>query len=127
MSVEPFYDQLMPALGLTNKRYCNVDEDGEWTDGELATHNTVEYYEPAGRGATPFFIGFVEDRGVTATRTRIAFRIQSLADAQRWIAFLKAAGARNIELSDDMATYPAIFFEDPCDTKLELCARKPKA
>ena len=29
-AVETFYDDLMPEIGLTEKRYAFVDPDGEW-------------------------------------------------------------------------------------------------
>jgi hypothetical protein len=40
-----------------------------------------------------------------------------------WEPRLRELGAREIEFSEDMDTYPALFFEDPGGTKLELCAR----
>ncbi len=123
-AVEPFYDKLMPALGLSEKRYSNVDENANWSNAEAANHNTVEYYEPARTGAASFFIGFIEDRAMSPTSTRIAFRVDTLNDAQRWLDFLSTVGAQKVELSDDMGAYPAIFFQDPSGTRLEICARK---
>jgi hypothetical protein len=38
---------------------------------------------------------------------------------------LEDAGACNIEPSAEMSAYPAVFFEDPAGTKLELVARRP--
>ena len=40
------------------------------------------------------------------------------------IALLGKIGATNIEPSDTMETYPAVFFEDPGGTKLELIGRE---
>ena len=40
------------------------------------------------------------------------------------IALLGRIGAVNIELSETMETYPAVFFEDPAGTKLELIGRE---
>jgi catechol 2,3-dioxygenase-like lactoylglutathione lyase family enzyme len=126
-AVESFYDRLMPALGLQRKRYCHVDAAGEWHDpSDDKPYNTVEYYEDVAQGFVSRFIGFVEDKNMRPTFTRIAFRVSDPLDIPRWCAFLAEIGAMNIEpsASDD---YPAVFFEDPAGTKLEICARKPKA
>ncbi|MBV8601757.1 MAG: hypothetical protein JO359_09380, partial [Candidatus Eremiobacteraeota bacterium] len=66
-AVEPFYDLLMPRLGLVRKRYANVDGD-EWSDAEPGgAYNAVEFYqERTGEGA-PFFIGLIEDRAMQPT------------------------------------------------------------
>jgi catechol 2,3-dioxygenase-like lactoylglutathione lyase family enzyme len=125
-AVESFYDQLMPKLGLECKRYCQVDTAGEWHDSSVdQPYNTVEYYEDVAAGSISRFIGFVEDKNMRPTFTRIAFRVSAPLDIPRWSAFLAEIGAMNIEptTSDD---YPAVFFEDPAGTKLEICARKPK-
>ena len=120
--VEEFYQRLMPALGLPNAHYAYVDERGEW-DYDLSAHpyNVVEFHqEVAGQAA--FFIGFIEDPNMHAVNTRIAFRVASKEDLPRWHAFLESIGAVNIEPSLSEG-YPAIFFEDACGTKLEICAR----
>lgn len=123
--VQPFYDQLLPELGLTRKNYGYVDEGGEWCDApDGVAHNVVEYCEPKKRGAAARFIGIIEDRNMTPVLTRIAFRIASEDDLGLWRERLVMMGARNIEPSAS-PDYPAVFFEDPCGTKLELCARRP--
>ena len=73
-AVEAFYDRLMPKLGLSVKRYANVDDLGQWSEGNESSHNAVEYYEPATAG-TPRFFGVIEDLAGSATKTRIAFRV----------------------------------------------------
>ncbi len=110
-------DVLMPALGLTLKRYSRVDADGSWHDSEVASpYNTVEYFEPT--GGNRHFIGFIEDPAMTATATRIAFRI-AREDLDGLRSLLQSLGAPNID--DITATsYPALFFEDPAGTRLEL-------
>ena len=124
-SVEPFYDRLMPALGLTKKNYAFVDERGDWHDADAGRYNAVEYHEPPQGGSrATFFIGFIED-AARAGGTRIALRV-AREDLDRWQRDLAEMGARNIELSEDPNEYPAIFFEDPTGTKLELVARKPR-
>lgn len=125
-AVEPFYDKLMPALGLARKRYANEIADGEWDYLEgTEPHNVVEYYEEASKGRAAFFIGFIEDPTMKTTKTRIAFRVGSPDHIDNWSELLTSIGARNIERSAS-AAYPAIFFEDPAGTKLEVVARLPE-
>ena len=59
------------------------------------------------------------------TLTRIAIRVLTAGELDRWFDALSSIGARNVERSAS-ADYPAIFFEDPGGTKLELCARHPE-
>jgi catechol 2,3-dioxygenase-like lactoylglutathione lyase family enzyme len=120
--VEDFYDQLMPLLGFARKRTAFVDREGEWLDaGPNGEYNTVEYYTPEQPGVVSLFIGFIERADHVAGLTRIAFRVAELSP---WRAMLEEIGARNIEMSEDMSLYPAIFFQDPAGTKLELVARR---
>ena len=124
-AVERFYDRLMPELGLPEKRYAYVDERGNWDNAsDEKPYNTVEYYEPKVAGRVGCFIGFIEDKKMTPTLTRIAFRVSDPADLDRWHSLLGSIGAANIEWSAS-EEYPAIFFEDPGGTKLELVARHP--
>jgi catechol 2,3-dioxygenase-like lactoylglutathione lyase family enzyme len=124
--VEPFYDRLMPELGLPEKLYSHVDAAGEWHEPTPdRPYNTVEYCETPSPGVVRHFIGFIQDTTMTPVQTRIAFRADSRDDLERWHRFLSAIGALRIERStaDD---YPAIFFEDPAGTKLEIVARVSK-
>jgi hypothetical protein len=124
-AVEQFYDTLMPELGLPKKRHAHVDAQGEWHEAsDERPYNTIEYYEEASADKTSFFIGFSEDVGMQPTLTRIAFRIASAGDLDRWRSLLVSIGAVNIEDSASQE-YPAIFFEDAAGTKLEICARPP--
>lgn len=122
---EPFYDRLLPELGLTRKNYGYIDARGEWGDiPDGVAHNVVEYCEPKKAGAAARFIGIIEDRHMTPVLTRIAFRIASEGELGAWHERLVAIGAVNVEPSAS-PDYPALFFEDPCGTRLELCARRP--
>jgi catechol 2,3-dioxygenase-like lactoylglutathione lyase family enzyme len=121
--VESFYDALMPLLGLPRKSYALVEGD-EWTTlAGPGGHNAVEYFEPLVVGRTAHFIGFIEDPNHRAPATRIAFRAAAPFDAAGWLERLRALGARAVEPSFDLEAYPAVFFEDPAGTKLEICAR----
>ncbi len=123
--VEPFYDQLMPLLGLARKHHAFVDAQGEWRDVKAdGSYNAVEYYEAKQPDRPTFFIGFIEDAAMQPSLTRIAFRVAAPLAVEQWTAQLAEIGARNIQPSESMEEYPAIFFEDPAGTKLELCARR---
>lgn len=125
-AVESFYDALMPELGLPRKRYSYVDEAGDWHEASAEhTYNAIEFYEDAQPDRAPCFVGFIERSDHVAGLTRIAFRV----DPGRMMElepFLQRVGARNVERSADVESYPAIFFEDPSGTKLELVARAPR-
>jgi catechol 2,3-dioxygenase-like lactoylglutathione lyase family enzyme len=125
-AVEAFYDRFMPEIGLTSRREMHVDERGEWFPAS-AEHpcNTIEYYEPPRQDRARFFMGVIERADHPPSLTRIAFRV----DLDRMLALegaLETMGAREVERSEDMEQYPAIFFEDPVGTKLEIVARRPK-
>lgn len=123
-AVEKFYDALMPELGLSRKSRAYVDEQGDWGDGTDERYNAVEYHEPEVAGRAALFIGFIEDPAMLPSFTRIAFRIASRGELDRWRTLLTSIGAVRIEDSAS-EEYPAIFFEDPAGTKLEVCARLP--
>jgi catechol 2,3-dioxygenase-like lactoylglutathione lyase family enzyme len=126
--VEAFYDALMPLLGWTGKGRAHVDDSGEWHDvDDDRPYNAVEYYEPHDGIRAPHFVGFIEDVGMLPTATRIAFSIGDPSALDEWEARLAALGARNVERSEDMDFYPAIFFEDPAGTRLEICSRRVRA
>lgn len=126
-AVESFYDALMPELGLPHKRYSYVDDAGEWHEISGAhAHNTVEYFERTQAGEAPFFFGLIERADHQPGLTRIAFRVgfDRMLELE---SLLVPIGARNVERSEDLDEYPAVFFEDPQGTKLELVARRPAA
>jgi catechol 2,3-dioxygenase-like lactoylglutathione lyase family enzyme len=126
-AVEAFYDRLMPELGLTQKKHSHVDAAGDWHGVDHAhAANVAEYYEEAPPDGAARFIGIIEDVSMSVVRTRIAFRVESRAELEAWEPKLRACGARGIDRSADMDAYPAIFFEDPVGTKLEICARDPR-
>jgi len=127
IAVEPFYDAFFPLLGLTRKGQAHVDAAGDWHEpGPGKPANASEYYEIPEAGATSFFIGIIEDPSMQVVRTRIAFRVPH-GELEGWVQRLRDLGARNIEPSADLQEYPAIFFEDPIGTRLEVCARQPRA
>ena len=121
-AVERFYDALFARLGLTEKRYANVEYGGAaWHDGTPERYNAVEYHENGVQGRPALFFGVIEETDAPPARGRIAFAVakESLDD---WERALREIGAREIERERD-ASYPAIFFNDPLGTRLEVCAR----
>ena len=123
--VERFYDELAQRLGLTEKRYANVEPGGAaWRDGTPEAHNAVEYYEgvPAGRPAA--FFGVIEETGAQPARSRVAFTVAK-ESLDEWERVLPEIGAREVERERDEA-YPAVFFTDPLGTRLEVCARSSR-
>lgn len=124
-AVEKFYDLLMPALGLPRKRHVFIDGD-DWNEvGAGDIYNAVEYLEAKVPGKVPAFVGVIEEIHVQPTMTRVAFRVPDAKLLEPWQRFLCEIGARNVEPSEDIQKYPAVFFEDPAGTKLEVCARLP--
>lgn len=125
-NVEAFYDALMPALGLTLKRFAHVDEAGEWHDASSdERYNAVEFHESPHEGKASFFIGFIERPNHAPGDTRIAFRVEP-ERLRELEDLLTRIGGKFIERSAEMEAYPAIFFEDPGGTKLEIAARLPR-
>ncbi|MBV8163524.1 MAG: VOC family protein [Candidatus Eremiobacteraeota bacterium] len=123
-AVEAFYDKLMPEIGLPEKDYHIVDAAGNWRRVQPGEHyNTVEYHEKSENRQPAHFMGFIEDPAMQPVSTRIAFRIGSVGDLDRWVTLLGRIGARNIEPSSSYEDWAAVFFEDPAGTKLEIVAR----
>jgi catechol 2,3-dioxygenase-like lactoylglutathione lyase family enzyme len=123
-AVEAFYDAVLPPLGLTTKSESHVAPDGEWHDVDATRpRNAIEYGTPASADSIGWFVGFIEDDGMVPTATRIAFALDSEKDLAAVETIVREAGARVVEWSID-AGYPALFFQDPIGTRLEICARR---
>ena len=120
LAVESFYDDLMPVIGLTEKRYAYVDGDGNWNK-EFDRYNAIEYYEPEHPTKPRRFLGLIESPLHRNNETRIAFRVM-VDQIAMLTQMLERIGAQQIEESDN-PEYPAVFFEDPAGTKLELIGR----
>ena len=106
-----FYGKILPALGfptrMQGKDYIGYNSDRDHPK--------------------PEFIALDEDPNHVPNRTRIAFWRETLEDVDSFAVILKAAGARNIE-GPELCTeyspgYYAVFFEDPCGNRFEVCCR----
>jgi len=105
--VDAFYEALLPALGFSQR----VEIEG-WLE-----------FEAVGEGATEFF-GVTESSTHIPNENRIAFWAESRAEVDRIAKVAAQVGARNIEGPMDYEPgYYAVFFEDPCGNRLELCHR----
>jgi hypothetical protein len=123
-AVERFYDALFPTLGLARKTESHVDPDGEWHAVDATRpRNAIEYHTPLVAGSAGWFVGFIEDAGTVATATRIAFAADGEDGFTALETLVRGAGGRSVEWSSD-EQYPALFFEDPVGTRLEICARR---
>ena len=103
-----FYEILLPALGFTRR----VDVD-DWLQ-----------YESRSEAAGAFF-GVTESPCHIANENRIAFWADSDAEVDRLAGVAVRAGAMNVEGPMPYETgYYAVFFEDPCGNRFEVCHRQ---
>ena len=109
----PFYETLLPALGFTR----DVRIEG-WLQFEAAGDD----------GVTEFF-GVTESPQHVANECRVAFWVDSISEVDRLAKIAVRAGARNIEgpaheiPQPGETGYYAVFFEDPCGNRFEVCYR----
>lgn len=108
-AARPFYTVLLPALGFTR----DVSDD-IWFQFEAKSRE---------------FFGITESPRHVPNETRIAFWAQSTAEVDRLADVVRRAGGRNIEGPgyDEGPGYYAVFFEDPCGNRLEICHREKNA
>ena len=79
-AVEPFYDALMPLLGLPRKRHAFVDAQGRWREPQDGERTNVAEYHEADESPGARFMGVIELPGAAPSATRIAFRLPADAD-----------------------------------------------
>ncbi|HZO86603.1 MAG TPA: VOC family protein [Verrucomicrobiae bacterium] len=105
--VAPFYESLLPALGFT--RDARVEG---WLQFEAADTGIAEFF------------GVTESPRHVPNENRIAFWAESVSEIDRLSEVARRAGARNIEGPMQYEPgYYAVFFEDPCGNRLEICHR----
>jgi predicted enzyme related to lactoylglutathione lyase len=108
--VTPFYEMLLPALGFT--RDARVDD---WLQFEVADSEITEFF------------GVTESPDHVPNENRIAFWAESNSEVDRLAEIARRAGAQNIEGPMPYESgYYAVFFEDPCGNRLEVCHRVPR-
>jgi predicted enzyme related to lactoylglutathione lyase len=109
--VAAFYETLLPALGFSRR----VAVEG-WLQFEAAD------------GVVTEFFGITESPAHIRNENRVAFWAESAVDVDGLAEVAARAGARNIEGPMDYEPgYYAVFFEDPCGNRLEVCHRKKRS
>jgi catechol 2,3-dioxygenase-like lactoylglutathione lyase family enzyme len=111
---EHFYCKILPALGFPT-RIQEADC--------VSYDSTTDHPKPE-------FIALSEDKNHVPNLTRIAFWRETKEEVDSFAMVLKPAGARNIE-GPELCTeyspgYYAVFFEDPCGNRFEVCCRCAK-
>lgn len=104
-AAESFYRTLLPALGFTREQ--DVED---WLQFEDETGSQ--------------FFGVTGSPSHRPNENRIAFQAVSVEEVDRLARIAKEAGALNIEgpmRYEDC--YHALFFEDPCGNRFEICHR----
>jgi predicted enzyme related to lactoylglutathione lyase len=105
--VTAFYETLLPALGFSRR---------------AAVEGWLQF-EAADEAVTEFF-GITESSAHIPNENRVAFWAETVAEVERLAQVAARAGARNIEGPMDYESgYYAVFFEDPCGNRLEVCHR----
>jgi len=106
-----FYEALLPSLGFTQTRHG----DGWWVFSAEGPFPSVPYF------------GFTQQKDHRPNANRVAFWVDSGAEVDKLAHIARSAGARNISgpkpMPEYSSTYYAVFFEDPCGNKLEICFR----
>lgn len=105
--VQAFYEALLPALGFT--RDARIEG---WLQFEAADAEVTEFF------------GIVESPGHVPNENRIAFWAESIAEVNRLAGIAIRAGAQRVEGPGyETPSYYAVFLEDPCGNRLEVCHR----
>ena len=105
----PFYEVLLPALGFMR---------------ETRIPNWFQYEAAAPGDGPAAFFGVTQSPGHVPNESRIAFWAESPAEVDRLVGIATGAGARNVEGPEwEDETYYAVYFEDPCGNRLEICHR----
>lgn len=103
----PFYEALLPALGFTRE-----DSSERWLEFESDEDGVTDYF------------AVTESLSHQPGENRIAFWAESIMEVDRIADFVTQIGARNIEGPGYEADYYyAVFFEDPCGNRFEVCHR----
>jgi catechol 2,3-dioxygenase-like lactoylglutathione lyase family enzyme len=113
-AADAFYSVVLPAIGFP-KRHVEADSIA---------------YDSSRDHSKPEFISLIEDTEHVRNKTRIAFWCDTREEVDQVAAVLPGAKALNVEgpmfNPDYGADYYAVFFEDPCGNRLEVCCRVAK-
>jgi catechol 2,3-dioxygenase-like lactoylglutathione lyase family enzyme len=110
-AADAFYRKILPALGFPKR---NIEKTG------VSFDSAREHIKPE-------FISLIEDPDHVPNKTRIAFWCDSQAGVDDFVRTLKDTPAKNVEgpmfCPEYSPIYYAVFFEDPCGNRLEVCCR----
>ena len=113
-AADAFYGVLLPAIGFPARR---VEAD------------SIAYDSSRGH-SKPEFVSLIEDPEHLPNKTRIAFWCDTREEVDQVAAVLPRATVLNVEgpmfNPEYEPGYYAIFFEDPCGNRLEVCCRVAK-
>ena len=111
---DAFYGVILPALGFPNRG---------------VTSHCI-YFEAVRDHPKPEFIALIEDRAHRPTATRLAFWCDTKQEVDTFAVVLGKTAADNIEgpmfCPEYSPTYYAVYFDDPCGNRLEVCCRTAK-
>lgn len=105
-----FYDELLPALGFTERYHSETWKVWATTDPPPAA----------------CYFALTEERAHVANANRIAFSVDSAAEVDRVAAVARRAGAGELTGPKPMPYGPgyyAVFFADPSGNRLEVYTR----
>ena len=111
VSAEAFYEEMLPALGYSQRYHGEAWRSWAKTEPPLP--------------ATPYF-AITESAGHKPNENRIAFWVASRDEVDRIAAVVAAAGARDVSGPKEMPYGPgyyAVFFADPSGNRLEVYVR----
>jgi hypothetical protein len=113
-AADTLYSVLLPAIGFPARRVG-------------ADHIA---YDSAREHSKPEFVSLIGDPEHVPNQTRIAFWCDTREEVDQVAAVLPRAAALNVEgpmfNPEYEPGYYAIFFEDPCGNRLEVCCRVAK-
>jgi catechol 2,3-dioxygenase-like lactoylglutathione lyase family enzyme len=112
---DAFYGVILPALGFPVRG---------------VTSHCI-YFEAVRDQPKPEFVALIEDRAHQPAGTRIAFWCATKAAVDAFAQVLAGCAAGNVEgpmfCPEYSPTYYALFFDDPCGNRLEVCCRTARA
>lgn len=105
--VRSFYEGLLPALG-----FHRNDSNSRWLEFEAVEAGVSDYF------------AVTESPGHVANANRIAFWADTKERVDELAVIVRDAGAQNVEgPAFEAPHYYAVFFEDPCGNRFEICHR----
>ena len=115
----------MPGTGPSRKRSRTSTTPAIGTNAPAEhTYNAIEFLKTRSRTEPHVFVGFIERCDHVPAR-----RVSLFASTRPHVgieSFLQRLARATSNAPRTSMAYPAIFFEDPSGTKLELVARAPR-